>query len=147
MKYVLPQRPDQSAILAEGLREAAAAIVVPPDATPKQRLLLLGQAKASARAKWDAALAAWNIACDEIRVSARPEIEALRAKASAIRADAAALVAKAAEIDAEAAKIEESLVPKLGRFEATVETGTAALLASKSAAEIDAEVALLVAKS
>ncbi len=106
MRFQLPARPNETDVLLAGLHEAIDAASVPPTATGKDRAKIIAECKATARRKWADTEASWKIACDEIRVAARAEIEALRAKASAIRADA---TTRAAAIDAEVAEIEAAI--------------------------------------
>jgi hypothetical protein len=106
MRFQIPARPDETSVLLAGLQEAVEAASVPPNATHKERERIFAACKAAARLKWNNTEVAWKIACDEVRVSARAEIEALRAKASAIRA---AATTQADQVDAEAAEIEASI--------------------------------------
>jgi hypothetical protein len=99
MRFQLPTRPNESDVLLAGLHEAAEAAQVPPDAPSKVRARIVEGCKVAARRKWNDAEAAWKIACDEVRVAARAEIEALRTRAQAVRADA---TTRAAAIEAEA---------------------------------------------
>ncbi len=106
MRFQLPPRPSETDVLLAGLQEAVAAAAVPPNAPKKDRARIFASCQAIARQKWNDAETGWKIACDEVRVSARAEIEALRAKASAIRSDAAN---KVAEVEAEATAIEKAV--------------------------------------
>ena len=106
MRFQLPARPDTSDFLIAALQEATAAVSVPPHATQKERARIFAACQASVRDKRDAAVSAWRIACDEVRVFARAEIEAIRSKAAAVRVAAAH---QADAINAEAAAIEQEL--------------------------------------
>jgi hypothetical protein len=124
MRFQLPARPDTSDFLIAALQEATAAVSVPPHATQKERARIFAACQASVRDKRDAAVSAWRIACDEVRVFARAEIEAIRSKAAAVRVAAAH---QADAINAEAAAIEQELAAQTAAIEQELAFEAAAL--------------------
>jgi hypothetical protein len=124
MRFQLPPRPDTSAFLMDALREATAAVLVPPNATAKERARIFAACQAEVRKKRDAALSAWRISCDEVRVAARAEVEAIRAQAAATRTAAAH---QADAISAEATAIEQDLAAQTAAIEQELAFEAAAL--------------------